>query len=164
MRRADDDQHNILKPLIIFMGFLVFLVFYGSLLCGFWSSNLAMRSVVRDGTVTTATLETKYIDENGHYWLQYRFTTEDSETYVSVIDVAEAVYEPYQIGDVLDMRYASDNPNYNALDILQDDIRQSGWGILRMTSIVIGIIFVLGIAWMRHIDFVVIGRSLRHTH
>lgn len=119
--------------LILFAVTLVFAILLGDL----WVSHLTIRNVLVDGLQTEAVLEEKYRDDEERFWLRYRFTTLSDDTYLSAIEVNQMDYIDYTIGESLPMRYAPNNPNHNALDLLEDEIRREMWDILRLSIILI---------------------------
>jgi len=139
------------KTLLLFFSFLVFSAVFGTLLCGLWLSHFTMRDVLINGLQTDAILEDKYQDADQRFWLKYRFTTLTDDTYLSSIEVTQNHYQAYAIGDNLPMRYAPANPNFNALDLLGDDVRRDVWGMLRLSLFVIVVAIIQAFGWMRTI-------------
>ena len=137
--------------MIIFFGLLFFVAIFGSLLCGLWYGHFTTRSTQLTGIQTTAILEEKFTEgsRQTRYWFTYRFTTLSDETYLSSIEVSEAIYLQYELGDTLRLRYQANNPSFNSLEILYTDLNLSLWSVIGLSVLVIGITTVLGISFVR---------------
>ncbi len=146
-------HHNFIRTLILFIGFLIFTAVFGTLLCGMWYGQLTLQSIQTKGLQTDALLQNKYRDDANRFWLTYRFTTLTDDTYVSSIDVAEAHYQAYEIGDLLSMHYLAHNPEFNALDILSEDIRANALPMIGLSLFVMILAVILAIAGMRDIPY-----------
>ena len=155
-------HHSFIQTLILFFGFLIFTAVFGSLLCAMWYSQFTMQSVLSEGFQTDALLENKYVDEDGQFWLTYRFTTLTDDTYLSSIAVSETLYEEYEPGDLVSMHYLAQNPELNALDILSEDIQANVPSMIGLSLFVIVLIIILAIAWMRDIPYERLSKIWRH--
>ena len=142
-----------MRTLILFFGFLIFTAVFGTLLCGMWYGQLTLQSIQNIGLQTDALLQNKYKDEDGQFWFSYRFTTLSDDSYISSIDVSEIYYEEYEPGDLLSMHYLEHNPEFNALDILAEDIQANIFSMIGLSLFVIILSIILAIAWMRDIPY-----------
>lgn len=138
------EPKSTFRAMVSLIALLLFTLIFGSLLCGLWFSHMNIRVALNKGLDNHATLENKEIlaaqDGSLEYWFTYHFTTETGDTYQSSIEVSQSTYDNYTAGDSLAMRYSPDNPRYNTLLLMQEDIQN-----IQSTINMLGLVVIVGI-------------------
>lgn len=140
--------------MILFFGLLLFTVIFGAMLCGLWYRHFTLRTTQLEGIETSAILEEKYIEQINqyeHYWFSYRFTTLDDEMYLSSVEVSAEIYTAYEVNAIFNLRYQSQNPSFNSLQILDTDLNDNLRLMLGLSVIVISFISVLAVSLYRSV-------------